>query len=58
MRSVGCDAELRQSAFVEYFSLLLCPGGALTRVEKKRLQVAVNAQRGAPLLMVRAWVIH
>ena len=34
-------------------SLLLCPGGALTRVEKKRLQAAVKAQSGAPLLLAR-----
>ena len=32
--------------------LLLCPtGGALTRVEKKRLQAAVQAQCGAPHLL-------
>ena len=33
--------------------VLLCPpGGALTRVEKKRLQAAVQATRGAPLAPV------
>ncbi len=36
------------SAVVLTFFLCAPSGGALTRVEKKRLQAAVQAQRGAP----------
>ena len=45
--------QARQHADVS----LLCPtGGALTRVEKKRLQAAVQAQYGAPHVLSRQQV--
>ena len=43
----------RGSAFMADLPLLYPTGGALTRVEKKRLQAAVQAQRGAPHLLSR-----